>query len=670
MAEVDIRKEIEKLREEIRFHAHRYYVEDSPGIKDYEYDQLFKELERLEREHPELITPDSPTQRVGAAPLEAFETVDHLVPMLSLDNTYSPDELREFEGRLKRLVPEREFQYVVELKIDGLGVALLYRNGVFERGATRGDGSRGEDITQNLRTIKSIPLRLSGDGQAPETLEVRGEVYLPKMGLQKINEEREKNGEPLFANPRNAAAGSLRQLDPRIVAERPLDIFIYSLSYAEGERPATHHEALAMVKRLGFKVNPQTRLCGSMDEVLDVCLEWQNKHEDLPYEVDGMVIKVNDASLWEELGATAKHPRWAIAYKFPARQETTVIKNIEVNVGRTGAVTPTAVLDPVKLSGSIVSRATLHNEDEIRRKDIRIGDTVIIEKGGEVIPKVVRVLESKRTGREKEFHMPAKCPACGADIYRPEGEAVHRCTGSNCPAQLKEKLIHFAARGAMDIDHLGPKVIEQLVDKGLVKDYADLYSLTLEQLTSLERLAEKSGRNIIEAIDKSRERGPDRVLFALGIRFVGDRAARILVENYSSIDELMTARSDELQEIQEIGPVVAESVVRFFAQDSNRRVVDKLRRAGLNLTVWKKKASKGPFEGKQFVLTGVLDGMTRDEAKALIVSLGGRVTSSVSGNTDYVVAGREPGSKLDKAKALGVQILDENAFLKLSGRDD
>lgn len=665
--EEGILRKIEKLREEIRYHARKYYVEDAPEISDYEYDALVKELERLEQEHPQFITPDSPTQRVGGEPLEAFQTVDHLIPMLSLDNSYSPEELREFEKRIKRLAPDEEFRYVVELKIDGLGVALLYRNGLLERGATRGDGSRGEDITQNLRTINSIPLRLGGDSGIPEVMEVRGEVYLPKKGLRKINEKRERSGEPLFANPRNAAAGSLRQLDSRVVATRPLDIFIYSLSYVEGRGPATQYEALAMFKELGFKVNPHARLCQNMDEVIEVCLGWQDKHEELDYEVDGMVVKVNDISLWDRLGATSKHPRWAIAYKFPARQATTVIRAIEVNVGRTGAVTPTAVLDPVELSGTTVSRATLHNEDEIRRKDIRVGDTVIIEKGGEVIPKVVRVLESKRTGQEREFHMPLKCPACGADVYRPEGEAVHRCTGSNCPAQLKEKLIHFASRGAMDIDHLGPKVIEQLVDKGLVKDYADLYSLTLDQLKSLERLADKSGRNILEGVERSVERSGGRVLYALGIRFVGDRAARILTDNYSSIDDLMKASPEELQEIYEVGPVVAESVVRFFAQESNRHVIEKLRQAGLNLTNWKPKTTaRGLFAGKQFVLTGGLDSMTRDEAKTLIESLGGRVTSSVSKNTDYVVVGHDPGSKAERARSLGVQILDEAAFTELS----
>lgn len=668
MADESVIKRVLELRELIRYHDRKYYVEDSPEISDYEYDMLMKELQELERRYPELITPDSPTQRVGGEPAEEFATVEHRVAMLSLDNTYSREELLEFDNRIRRLLPGQQIEYVVELKLDGLGVALLYQNGLFVRGATRGDGERGEDVTNNLKTIKSIPLVLEGIGKNLRELEVRGEVYMKKSAFVELNRQREENGEPLFANPRNAAAGSVRLLDPRITASRKLDIFTYGISYVEGISFSTHWEALEALKAMGFKVNPHARKLGTIEEVMDYCDEWAQKRDELEYEIDGMVIKINSLSQQAELGATSKSPRWAISYKFPARQATTKIEDIVLQVGRTGAVTPVAILSPTPLSGITITRATLHNEDEIRRKDIRIGDTVLIERAGDVIPAVVKVLVEKRTGEEKEFQMPKHCPVCGSELFRPPGEAITRCTNSACPAQIKERIRHFASRDAMDIEGLGPSLVDQLVDKGLVKDASDLYYLKHDQLAELERMGDKSAENIIEAIERSKNSSLSRLIYALGIRLVGTRAAEVLSEHYGSIDALANAKLDELQSIHDIGPKVAQNIVEFFKQEGNRRLIEKLRSAGVRMSEEKEEQLVSqPLSGKTFVLTGTLKSMTRNEASELIKKLGGKVASDVSSKTDFLVVGESPGSKYSRAQRLNIKILSEEEFLKLVG---
>ena len=660
-----IKKKIEDLRNNILYHDRKYYVEDNPEISDYEYDRLLRELKELEDVYPQLVTPDSPTQRVGGEPAEKFQTVEHMLPMLSLDNTYSNDELIEFDTRVKKGLEGEEPEYIVELKIDGLGVALIYENGLFIRGATRGDGTKGEEITQNLKTIRSIPLKIKVNGPALSYIEVRGEVFLTHQGFDRINAEREDRGEPLFANPRNAAAGSLRLLDPSITASRPLDIFIYNISYVRDSVFKTHFESLQTLKRLGFKTNPNTVFCRDLKEVMHYVEVWREKREELDYDVDGLVIKVNSLEQQKRLGSTTKHPRWAIAYKYQAEQAFTRIEEIIVQVGRTGSLTPVAILEPVRLAGSIIKRATLHNEDEIIRKDIRIGDTAVIEKGGEVIPKVLRVVNEKRKGNEVRFKMPERCPVCGAAVFRPEGEVVARCTGSACPAQLKERLHHFAARTAMDKDHLGPAIIDQLVEKNIVKDVADIYSLDLATLSGLERMAEKSAQNLLNAIDRSKDAGFLRLVYALGIRYVGERIAQIISQEYSSMDDLIKARREDLESIPEIGPRVAESIVVFFLQEENRRVLKKLKDAGVQMHSKREEKKGGLLEEKQFVLTGTLERFTRDQAKEIIKRLGGRVTSFVTKKTDYVVVGRDPGSKYDRAKELGITIIDEEGFIKL-----
>jgi len=657
---------IEFLRKEIRFHDRKYYVENNPVISDYEYDQLLKELEDLERQYPDLITPDSPTQRVGGEPAEEFATVRHRVAMLSLDNTYSQDELLEFDARIRRLIPSQQIEYVVELKLDGLGVALLYENGKFVRGATRGDGEMGEDVTANLKTIKSIPLVLDDIGPSIPVLEVRGEVYMEKRAFQELNRQREENGEPVFANPRNASAGSVRLLDPRITASRPLDIFVYTLSYAEGMTFPTHWESLFALKNMGFKINPHSRKFGTINEVVDYCIKWQEERDNLDYEIDGMVIKVNSIAQQIELGSTTKSPRWAISYKFPARQATSKIEDIIVQVGRTGALTPVAVLSPTPLSGIVITRATLHNEDEIRRKGIMIGDTVLIERAGDVIPAVVEVIKEKRTGQEREFRMPEKCPVCGSNVFRPEGEAVTRCVNSSCPAQVKEHIRHFASRDAMNIDGLGPAIIDQLVDKGMVKNVADLYFLKKDEIANLDRMGDKSAQNLIDAIEGSKQNSLSRLIFALGIRHIGVRAGEILAEHYGSIDALSKATPDELQAIYEIGPKVAESIYKFFQQEGNKQILERLRSAGVKMSEEvKEKIADQPLKDKTFVLTGTLASMTRDQASSAIKRLGGKVSSSVSNKTDYVVVGDSPGSKFDRAKKLGITILNEEQFKSL-----
>ncbi len=661
-----ISERIESLRREIRYHNRRYYVEDSPEISDYEYDQLMKELESLEAQYPDLITPDSPTQRVGGEPAEEFATVEHRVAMLSLDNTYSPEELPEFDNRVRKLLPGQEIEYVAELKLDGLGVALMYERGRFTRGATRGDGQRGEDVTGNLKTIRSIPLVLEGIGARLPVLEVRGEVYMRKSAFQEMNRQREDEGETPFANPRNAAAGSVRLLDPRITASRPLDIFLYMLSYSEGLSVPSHWESLQALKDMGFKVNPYARKFPTMEEAIDYCNLWTERRDEVDYEIDGMVIKVNSIAQQVELGSTTKSPRWAISYKFPARQATSKIEDIIVQVGRTGALTPVAVLTPTPLSGTVISRATLHNEDEIRRKDIRIGDTVLIERAGDVIPAVVMVIEEERTGQEKEFQMPAKCPVCGSDVFRPEGEAVTRCINPACPAQIKEHLHHFASRNAMDIEGLGPSLIDQLVDKGLVQNVSDLYFLEAEDLSALERMGDKSAENLVAALGNSKNNALARLVFALGVRHVGVRAAEVLAEQYSSMDALAKATVEELEQIDEIGPKIAESVVQFFQQEENLRIIEKLCEAGVKMSEERIQAGEElPLQGKTFVLTGTLQNMTRNEASEVIKKAGGKVASSVSKSTDYVVVGESPGSKYDRAQKLGIAILNEDEFTRL-----
>jgi len=658
-------RRIEELRRLIHYHDYKYYVEDSPEIPDQEYDRLFRELKQLEADYPELITPDSPTQRVGGQVAEGFSVVEHKVAMLSLDNAFSPAELYEFEERLKRALPGEEFRYVAELKIDGLGVALLYRDGLLVRGSTRGDGRVGEDVTANLRTIRSIPLRLDQGRYRFFELEVRGEVYLRRDDFERLNRERERNGEPTFANPRNAAAGSVRLLDPSLTARRPLNIFIYGISYLDPPLFSTHSESLAALRSLGFRINPRNATLNSMEEVISYCQEMERKREELEYEVDGVVVKVDSLDQQRRLGSTSRHPRWAIAYKFAAHQAITRVREIIVGVGRTGALTPVAVLEPVELGGATVSRATLHNEDEVARKDVRVGDTVLVERAGEVIPQVVRVLPEKRRPDSRTFIMPRTCPVCGAAVFRPEGEAVSRCTDASCPAQIKERLIHYGSRRAMDIDGLGEKIVDQLVDSGLVKDFADLYRLDVPTLCRLERMAEKSAGNLVRAIESSKDRGLARLLYGLGIRYVGEHVAEVLASRYRSLEALSRATQEELQEIPEIGPRIAQSVAHFFAQEENRRVIDKLRQVGVRMEEAEAVRIAPTLRGKVFVLTGALEGFSREEAKEEITRRGGRVSSSVSRKTDYVVAGKDPGSKLQEARRLGVRVLDEEEFRSL-----
>ncbi|HHY32470.1 MAG TPA: NAD-dependent DNA ligase LigA [Firmicutes bacterium] len=664
-----IEDRLRKLRDEIEFHNYRYYVLDDPVISDAEYDRLMNELVRLEAAHPELVTPDSPTQRVGAAPAAAFAPVVHRSPMMSLANVYSVEEIRAFDARVRRALDGEPVEYVAELKIDGLAVSLVYEDGRFVRGATRGDGTTGEDVTHNLKTIRSIPMRLRLD--KPVSMDVRGEVYMVRREFQKLNEERRAAGEPLFANPRNAAAGSLRQLDPKVTAERPLDIFVYGIGYvigAEDAAPDTHFEALSFLKKAGFRTNPNTRLCRTVDEVLDYCAHWGEMRASLDYEIDGVVVKVNSLAQQERLGATARSPRWAVAYKFPARQATTVVRDIIVQVGRTGTLTPVAVLEPVELAGSTVSRATLHNEDMIRAKDIRIGDTVVVEKGGDVIPEVVKAVADRRTGAEREFRMPEKCPECGADVVRLEGESAYRCVGGMaCPAQVRESILHFASRDAMDIEGMGPSLVAQLIDAGLVKTVADIYDLKLEDVAALERMGKKSAENLLSAIEKSKSHPLHRLVFALGIRHVGERSARDLAEHFGTMDRLASATFSELTDVRDVGPKVAESVLAFFREPRNREILRRLADAGVNMKEAEKgvSAGKSPLAGKTVVLTGALERFTRKEAEEAVLARGGRVSGSVSRKTDYVVVGRDPGSKYEKARELGVTVLDEREFERL-----
>jgi DNA ligase (NAD+) len=657
-----------KLREEIRRHEDLYYVQDNPEISDSEYDALLERLQRLEAEHPELITPDSPTQRVGGRPAEGFPEVVHRRPMLSLDNSYNIEEVRAFDQRCQRLADGRPIEYVAELKIDGLSLSLHYQQHVLQRAVTRGDGRRGEDVTQNARTIRSIPLSLRNvDKSVGDALEVRGEVFIPRSVFEQINAEREEQGEPRFANPRNAAAGAIRQLDPKIVASRRLDMFAYDLITGDRKPFATHWQALDWLVKAGLRVNPHRALCGSIDEVIEFANQMESHRDDLGYEIDGLVVKVNSTSLQEEFGSTQKAPRWAIAYKYPARQATTRVISVHVQVGRTGALTPVATLEPVFLAGTTVSRATLHNEDEIKRLGLRIGDWVLIEKSGEIIPKVLQVVTSRRTGEEKRFRMPKRCPVCGGAISRPEGEVVARCVAADCPAQLKGRLLHFASRRAMRIEGLGGVLVDLLVEKGLVKDVGDLYGLQLEQIANLPRMALKSATNLMNQIEASKSRDLSNLIYALGIRHVGERTASILSHHLGSLKRLSKAPLQELDDVPEIGLTVAQSVRDWFDDEGNVRLCERLHQAGVRTETERNKAGviDERFAGKLFVLTGKLESMPREEARARIEASGGRVMSSVSKKTDFVIAGEEAGSKLDKAKALGVTVINEAAFVEM-----
>ncbi len=654
-------EKINKLRDFLNHQNYLYYVLDNPGITDEEYDKLMRQLIDLESQFPELVTPDSPTQRVGGEMLEGFEEYTHNIPLLSLDDVFDEMELREFDRRVRKEVGD--VNYVVELKIDGLSCALRYENGLFVQGATRGNGFVGEDVTANLKTIRSIPLRL----KKPVSMEVRGEVYMPKRSFLKLNEARELNGETLFANPRNAAAGSLRQLDSKVASKRNLDILVFNLQRIEGMKFDTHIQTLKFMKDMGFKVIPGYMECDDIEKAIGQVHTWQSKKDKLDFPVDGLVIKVNGLAQRQLLGATSKAYRWAIAYKYPAVRAKTKVKDIIVQVGRTGAITPAAVLEPVKLSGSTIGRATLHNEDYIKQKDIRIGDMVYIQKAGEIIPEVVESIKGERTGEEKEFVMPDSCPECGAKAVRLPGEAVTRCTGLNCPAQIKRQLEHFASKGAMDIDGMGPAVIAQLVDKGLVKNISDIYYIEYKDILSLERMGKKSADNLMNAIEKSKGRSLDKFIDGLGIRLVGSKASGILADKFGDIKNLKEARLDELTEIPEIGPKIAESVVDFFSEKQNIAIIDRMIAAGVNTKKADEKYGTSLL-GKTFVITGTLDGFTRTEAVQSIEQLGGKVTGSVSSKTDFLVCGKNPGSKLDKATGLGVTVLDEERFAKLLGK--
>ncbi|MCE5300938.1 MAG: NAD-dependent DNA ligase LigA [Spirochaetia bacterium] len=649
------------LRKELERHNRLYYVDAAPEISDAEYDRRMSELIAIEEKFPALKTPDSPTQRVGGDRVEGFKSVTHSVPMMSLDNTYSPEELREFDGRVRKIT--EKITYIAELKIDGLAVTLRYKNGVFETGATRGDGVRGDDATANLRTIAALPLKLHDEKF--NGVEVRGEVYLPKKQFELINAEREREGEPLFANPRNAAAGTLKLLDPKIVAKRRLGLFVYTLLEPEKYGVLGQFEALEKMKELGFPVNDGYRKFRDIEEVVGYCALMEQKRHNLPYAVDGMVIKVNELDKQSILGVTSKSPRWAIAYKFKAEQARTKLKDITVQVGRMGSLTPVAELEPVQLAGTTVKRATLHNEDEIERKDVRIGDTVIVEKAGEIIPEVVGVVMDARTGREKKFKMPSECPVCGSKVVRKEDDAITRCINIRCMAQLEGRIRHFASRDAMNIEGMGPAIVEQLLRNKMIKDYGDLYSLTIFDVANMDRMGQKSADNLLNEIEASKKRDLENLIYALGIRNVGQHTAEVLAENYDSIDALAKAPEQELTTIHEIGAVVANDIVEFFSGRENREVLEKLRAAGVNFKRTKKKAAKNVLKGKVFVFTGEMSKYSRGEAGNIVKSLGGRISSSVSKETDYVVVGNEPGSKYDRAVKLGVEILNEQQFLDM-----
>lgn len=666
---VEQKNRARELREQIIYHNYRYYVLDDPVVSDAEYDRLFRELQALETRYPQLVTPDSPTQRIGAQPSKAFAQVDHEIPMLSLDNALTEEELRDFDRRVRERLQVEQVVYAAEPKLDGLAVSLRYEQGVLVTAATRGDGMRGENITLNVRTIGSIPLRLLGSG-APRVLEVRGEVYMPLQGFDALNEAARARGEKTFANPRNAAAGSLRQLDPRVTASRPLDMISYGIGVVEGtEAPDSYSGILEWIRDFGLRVSPQRAVVEGVAGCLDYYRDLAERRDELPYEIDGVVFKVNSIAQQRELGFVSRAPRWAVAQKFPAREETTRLLDVEFQVGRTGALTPVARLQPVHVGGVTVSNATLHNMDEVQRMGVRIGDTVIVHRAGDVIPKVVGVVKEQRPSDTREIQLPDTCPVCGADVIRLEGEAVARCSGGlYCEAQRKESIKHFASRRAMDIDGLGDKLVEQLVDRGWVHTLADLYHLSGEQLASLERMGEKSAANLLAALEASKETTLARFIYAMGIREVGEATARSLSAYYGTMERLMQADEESLQQVPDVGPVVASHIATFFSQPHNLEVIAQLAQLGVpHIAAQTPAATQRRFEGETFVLTGTLASMTRDEAKQRLQELGAKVSGSVSGKTRYVVAGEAAGSKLDKAKKLGVEVLDEAGFLKLLG---
>ena len=656
-----IEKELETLRAEIERHNELYYQQSGPEISDYEFDQLLERLKALEAEHPEMITPDSPTQRVGGK-AESLKPFEHKVPLMSLDNSYDLDDLRSFVDRCERLADGRKLEYVAELKIDGLSVALHYEKGILHVGATRGDGVHGDDVTPNVKTIKTIPLRLKKDGVGHT--EIRGEVFLSRTRFQKINAELEMQGEKTFANPRNCASGTLRMLDSAIVASRRLDMFPYDVLEGNRKKFSTHWENFEWLKENGFNVNPHRELCTNFDELAEFVNKMEPIRDELDYEIDGVVVKVNSTALQQEFGATTKAPRWAIAYKYPARQVTTKLLDIQVQVGRTGALTPVAYLEPTLLAGTVVARASLHNEDEIKRLGIKLGDTVMIEKSGEIIPQVLSVVESKRNGSEREYEFPRQCPVCGFDAVRPEGEAVRRCSNPDCPAKIKARVMYYSSRKALDIEGLGDVLVETLVDKGMIKDVADLYSLKAEEISNLDRKGDKSAAKLMEQIEASKTRGLQRLLYGIDIRHVGERYAKILANHYRDIDRLAEASVEELDAIHEIGLTVAESVYEWFRNPRHIDLIDRLKAAGVMMKVDGSATASFDerFQGKTFVLTGKLENFTRDEAARLIEERGGRVSSSVSKKTDFVVAGSDSGSKLTKAEGLGVKVVDETEF--------
>jgi DNA ligase (NAD+) len=664
-----LRREAEELREKIRRHEYLYYVEDAPEISDAGFDRLMNRLKEIEAEHPELATPDSPTVRVGGTPREGFTTVRHARPMLSLDNAFSYDALRDWDRRVREGSGREDIEYIAEHKFDGLSISLQYENGVLVRGVTRGDGTTGEDVTPNVKTVRSIPLRMDAATvkklKLPKSFEVRGEILMTRKAFEALNRQQEEAGGKIFVNARNSAAGSLRVLDPAITRQRKLDFFAYFL-YVDGKAPfAKHSESLEALKKLHFRASDDWKCCDGIEAVVKYCESWDAKREKLAYEIDGVVIKVNSTALQNELGFTAKAPRWAIAFKYPARQETTVVNDIIVQVGRTGTLTPVAVLEPVQVGGVTVSRSTLHNMDEIERLGLHIGDTVLIERAGEVIPHVLKVVKEGKNRRA--FKMPTKCPECGSAIHKAEGEVAYRCVNAACPAKRKESLLHFAGRHAMDIDGLGEKIVDQLVDQGMVKDVADLYSLKLDQVADLERMAEKSAQNLLDEIVASKKQPLSRLIYALGMRFVGERTGQLLAENFGSLEELEEAKAEDLEKVTEVGPKVSESIVEFFSEPANRKLIKKLHAAGVRPTAEKREIKSQKFAGKSFVFTGALERRSREEAGEIVQQHGGKLSGSVSKKTDYVVVGADPGSKYDKAKELGVTILSEAEFEKLVG---
>jgi len=661
-----LNKRIQELRTQLYYHNYRYYVLDDPEISDAQYDRLLRELEDLETRHPEWITPDSPTQRVGAKPADKFQTVAHSIPMLSLENGFNHDEVLEFDRRIKRFLKnDQKIEYTAEPKMDGLAIELIYEKGILIQSSTRGDGMMGEEITRNVRTIHAIPLRLLDTKvPPPDRLEVRGEVYIKIKDFREYNRKREEAGEAPFANPRNAAAGSLRQLDPKITAQRPLHFFAYGLGLVNGHTFSSQWEVLQTLPNWGLPVNSHIRRCPGINQCLKFCEEMETLRHTLPYEIDGVVLKVNSFAIQDQLGIKSRSPRWALAYKYQPSQETTQILDIEVQVGRTGTLTPVAHLKSVIVGGVEVSRATLHNQDEVERKDIRIGDTVVIQRAGEVIPEVVKVVTSMRQGQEKPFTMPEKCPICESPVVRLPGESAHRCSNPNCPAQIKESIQHFASKGAMDIEGLGEKMVDQLVEKGLIRDYGDLYYLSRDTVISLERLAEKSTNNLIQALENSKRTQLNRFIYALGIRHVGEHLSNLLAGHFGSLKALMEVSEDELKAIREVGPQVARSIRTYFDNPRNKKVIEKILTAGVDIE--EKKPSGNRFmSGKTFVLTGRLEGMTRGQAKERIEALGGRTASQISGKVDFLVAGEDPGSKLDKARELKVPVLTEKEFVQM-----